>query len=355
VRRTPELTISGVRTPLLGTLNNLWNVLGARTLSTSGRQLFTIDSFRSTGRPLLSVLADPDSIFMRGLAKFRNRVVYANVVNDRSAVYYTTGISRTDPFANMNKVQINYVKGYEPVVIDSEAPVQPAHPQELPAFYKRIAGESRTLLRRLPMTLLLVILIPIGSAVFLLNSVVQTMRSRQRIRLHEEGNAGISLGGYRVPLMLQDVQSAVEDAYESMNAGQTQEYLPDGSEEMTESSEDSYHELSLVQTDKANEDNNVPLERPASEKSQGKKMVTFSRRSTLARSNSRQPDFPTLALTSAQFAMIKALEDIGFRRYPVYIHQVRHSHAAIIVRMPRKGFAEGTVVVKHWLENEFKI
>jgi hypothetical protein len=29
------------------------------------------------------VLADPDSIFMRGLAKFRNRVVYANVVNDR--------------------------------------------------------------------------------------------------------------------------------------------------------------------------------------------------------------------------------------------------------------------------------
>lgn len=32
----------GVRTPLLGIPGRLWNVLGARTLSTSGRQLFTV-------------------------------------------------------------------------------------------------------------------------------------------------------------------------------------------------------------------------------------------------------------------------------------------------------------------------
>src|SRR6266536_835368 len=179
----------------MGTLNNLWNVMGARTLSTSGRQLFTVDSFRNTGRPLLAVLADPDSIFLRGLAKFKNRVVYANVVNDRSAVYYTTGISRTDPFADLDAVQINYAKGYEPVIVDSDSPVQLAHPQELPAFYKRFAGGSQTFFRRLPMTLMLIFLIPIGSVVFLLNSVVQTVRSRQRIRLHEEGKAGISLGG----------------------------------------------------------------------------------------------------------------------------------------------------------------
>lgn len=45
---TPHL---GVRTPLLGFHNHLWNVLGARTLSMSGRQLFMIDSFRETGKP----------------------------------------------------------------------------------------------------------------------------------------------------------------------------------------------------------------------------------------------------------------------------------------------------------------
>ncbi|KAG7129083.1 Lipid droplet phospholipase 1 like protein [Verticillium longisporum] len=43
----------GVRTPLKGWHNHVWNVLGARTLSMSGRQLFTIDKFRDTGRPLL--------------------------------------------------------------------------------------------------------------------------------------------------------------------------------------------------------------------------------------------------------------------------------------------------------------
>jgi hypothetical protein len=335
----------------MGTFNHIWNVMGARTLSTSGRQLFTIDSFRNTGRPLLSILADPDSIFLRGLAKFKHRVVYANIVNDRSAVFYTTGISRTDPFADLNAVDINYVKGYEPVIIEPEAPVKLAPETELPAFYKRLAGRSHTLFKRIPLTLLLVILIPIGSIVFLVNSVIQTIRSRQRIRLHEEGKAGISLGGYRVPLMIQDVRSAVEDAFESMNAGQGHEYLPDGSEEMVDGVEDSVNESTQLRTD----EEQIPNEIPSSEKPDEDRVPRTPDKSVNRLSMSRRPEFPTLALTSAQFAMIKALDEIGFRRYPVYIHKVRHSHAAIIVRMPKKGFEEGEVVVRHWLENEFKI
>jgi len=53
--------------------------------------------------------------------------------------------------------------------------------------------------------------------------------------------------------------------------------------------------------------------------------------------------------------MIKALDDVGFRKYPVYIHKSSHSHAAMIVRTPRAAFEEGKVVIKHWLENEFDI
>jgi hypothetical protein len=45
---------------------------------------------------LLEILADPESIFIKGLAKFERRTLYTNIVNDRSAVYYTTGISKTD-------------------------------------------------------------------------------------------------------------------------------------------------------------------------------------------------------------------------------------------------------------------
>lgn len=54
----------GVRTPLKGIQNHMWNVLGARTVSMSGSQLFMVDSFRDTGKPLLGILADPESIFI---------------------------------------------------------------------------------------------------------------------------------------------------------------------------------------------------------------------------------------------------------------------------------------------------
>ena len=39
--------------------------MGARSLSASGRELFTIDNFRDTGRPLLELMADQDSIFIK--------------------------------------------------------------------------------------------------------------------------------------------------------------------------------------------------------------------------------------------------------------------------------------------------
>ncbi|CVL09362.1 related to lipase/serine esterase [Fusarium mangiferae] len=103
----------GVRTPLIGWLNNIWNVLGARTLSVSGHQLFTIDKFRDTGRPLLAVLADPDSIFISGLKKFKRRTLYSNIVNDRAVLHYISAITKHDPYADLDKVNLNYLKGYE--------------------------------------------------------------------------------------------------------------------------------------------------------------------------------------------------------------------------------------------------
>jgi hypothetical protein len=58
-----------------------------------------------------------------------------------------------------------------------------------------------------------------------------------------------------------------------------------------------------------------------------------------------------LALTPAQFKAIDVLDQLNWKKYAVHIHQVNHTHAAIIVRMNRKAFAEGKVVLKHWLEN----
>lgn len=236
----------GVRTPLKGIQNHMWNVLGARTVSMSGRQLFMIDSFRETGKPLLSILADPESIFIKALAQFKNRCLYANVANDRSTVFYTTGITAFDPFPDVENTNFNYVNGYEPVVIDSDMYTLPSAEgkESMPLHHSCTWGKMRRTVANLPFLLFLLFFTPVGSIFFLLNAIVQTLRSRQRIRLHEQGKSGVLLGSYRsFPLLVQDVQSAVEDVFENVNSSQDPDYLspigrPDSFETSQASKED---------------------------------------------------------------------------------------------------------------------
>ena len=321
---TPHL---GVRTPLLGVHNHLWNVLGGRALSMSGRQLFTIDSFRDTNRPILSVLADPDSIFIAALSQFKHRVLYANIINDRSAPYYTTCISTVDQFTNLEAIDINYLPAYTPNILDPVDPVKVKPPESQPSFYSRLVASSPTLLTRVPVFALIIAIIPVGAVIFLINSGVQSVRSQQRIKLHEAGKAGIGLGSYRIPLMVENARSAMEGAFENMSASQAQQYLPfDDSE---------------------NSDGNT---------SQTEKHRSETAPLMLKRTSSRHDDFPTLALTAEQFAMVQALDDVGFRKHRVHIHKNRHSHAAIIFRhQGRKGLDEGIVVARHWLNEEFEL
>lgn len=315
---TPHL---GVRTPLRGYTSHVWNVLGARTLSASGRQLFAIDEFRDTGRPILTVLADPDAIFIQALAQFKNRSLYANVVNDRTVTYYTAGISPTDPFIKPDEVEINYVPGYQNVIIDSSNPVSPKEQDRTPALVERLTASTRTVFTRLPLFAFLVAFIPIGTTLFLCNAAVQSFRSQQRIRLHEAGSAGIEAGRYRIPLMLNAARKEAEDMYENVNNGQEQEYLGLESEERR----------------------NPVADVEATAEAMTEATTEAKRSSALG--------FPVLALRQDQFEMIEALDKVGIKKYPVFIHKHRHSHAAIIVRMDKKSFDEGRCVVQHWLDN----
>ena len=325
----------GVRAPVLGVHHRVWNVLGSQTLSASGRQLFTIDIFRNTNRPLLSVLADPASIFMLALSQFKHRVLYANIINDRSAPYYTTCIVTTDPFVNLDQIDINHLPGYAPVVLDPANPVSLKSPESQPPLMTRIAESSHAILSRVPLFALLAVLIPIGSVVFLINSGVQTIRSQKRIRLHEEGKSGIGLGNYRIPLMVENARTTMESAFANINAGQRQQYLPSAADRTASSNP----------AESNNKDQNGSAEKPTSTH------PALRRKST----SSQSTEFPTLALTPEQFAMVKALDNVGFRKYRVHIQKVRHTHAAIIVRVQKKDFDEGKVVVRHWLEEEFEV
>jgi hypothetical protein len=312
------------------------NILGARILSASGRQLFSVDSFRDTEKPLLEVLGDPESIFIKGLAKFERRTLYANIANDRSAVYYTTGISKTDPFTHLDKVKITYLKGYEEVIVDPAAPVVPREPDALDmAFYGPFLKWCNSFVGSLPIILALMVVVPLGSVVFLINSGYQSLKSSRRIRLHENGLAGIQPGDYRVPLLIKGVQEAVEDAYENLNSSQDNEYLTVDAEGEIET-EGSYSAKS-----------DMP-------KSAGERQSTLVSGKS-EKDESPQQVFPTLALAPYQFRVIDTLDSLGWRKYPVHIQQLRHSHAAIIVRVQKPRYSEGYEVFRHWLDEEFII
>jgi hypothetical protein len=326
----------GVRAPLKGYKDQIFNVLGPKTLSASGRQMWLVDSFRDTGRPLLSVMADPDSIFITGLKKFRQRCVYANIVNDHSVLFYTSGLSKVDPFGDLENVNINYVEGYEDVIVDPDLhvlpPVEGRHGNTAARFWKKV----KPLGLWIPLSLLLVVLVPVASSIFFINAGIQTFRSSKRIRLHEVGENIERFGRYRVPVVVNAVEHAVEQAIENVTAIQEPAYLSNSDTEMSDAAPEKSPRSSVL--NKA--ENNVDAE------------SSSVRRSYITAESTHSP---TLALTNDQFGIIESLNAVGIRKYPVHIQKNRHSHAAIIVRVDKDGFREGKLVMKHWLDNEFVV
>ena len=167
--------------------------------------------------------------------------------------------------------------------------------------------------------------IPIGATAFLINAGIQSFRSQNRIKLHESGQAGVGLGSYRIPLMIENARIAIEGTEKDKP-----ELHPAGVDAISESESDSQEE-------------NSPKRRKSVRT--GLKRVPTS----------EQPKFPALNLSPEQLEMISNLDNVGWKKNAVHIHNVRHSHAAIVVRMQQKRFDEGKLVVKHWLEEEFEI
>ncbi|KAK6513539.1 hypothetical protein TWF281_005162 [Arthrobotrys megalospora] len=348
----------GVRTPKLGIHNHIWNVVGARTLSASGRQLFTIDRFRDTKRPLLAILADKDLAFWKALSSFKNKVLYANIINDRSTTFFTSGISKFDPYADLDMVEYKYLPGYGNVLIDDEAGIRLKPPPEaagetedplgaaaaaaIAEQKKKRGGVISTIqnfIRDLPFVALYTLLVPVGFCLFLMNAGIQTYSSSKRIRLHSQDLK------YNIPLMAEEVQEAMDVMVEGLNSVQTADHLPPRLED-----EESLSPRQRPSTSAVSPSSTVDNYTPSSSDdsiTEGKLRLE----QTLS-----MPEFPTLALAPHQFEMIDALDALGFKKFPVHIHKVKHSHAAIIVRNPKnEAFSEGKMVIKHWLDEQFEV
>jgi hypothetical protein len=286
-------------------------------LSESGRQLFTIDNFRDTGRPLLAVLADPKSIFMSGLRRFKQHTLFTNIVNDLSAVHYTTGISKTDPYVNLDQLELHFAEGCSEALLDPDHPFTVSPKLRGPTTFSSAGKAILNWIKKLPFLLAVVFIVPIGLAGFVINSGIQTILSSKRIRLHEKGLGGLNIADYRVPLWIKEMRDEVEHVFETLNSSQNQQFLT---------------------ADDDDDDENM-------DQDQRVRLVRERRQS--------MPSQPTLALAPCQFEMIDNLDTLKWRKYPVWIRKIRHSHAAMIVRRDAPGYEEGWTVLKHYATKDF--
>ncbi|KAL4942242.1 hypothetical protein BDV06DRAFT_165812 [Aspergillus oleicola] len=336
----------GVRAPVRGAQGFLFNNLGSRTVSVSGKQLFLTDTFRDSGKPMLSALAEPESIFVEALKRFKHRSVYGNVTNDRTTALYTTIFSGVDHFADLENLNVNYVEGYDSVIIDPDVYLLSSEEKQKPPLLHRVKESTRNFFKKLPFWLFFSFVLCVSVPIFLGYAVVQTFRSRERIRMHEESPGNI-FGRYRMPVAVRRVRTAVDEVFENAATRKDPDYI---SPSASPSDLDLESQQSPINKTKTLED--APTVMPPAENSTDP-ATGIPRAATdgTVRGERR----PTLALTPDQFSMIKSLNAVGFRKYPVYIHNHTHTHAAIVVRVDKPGFEEGHIVIKHWLDQEFKI
>lgn len=70
-----------------------------------GEQLQLVDDY-VYGKPILLVMSEPTGIFIHVLKKFKRRVVYSNVRNDRSVPFWTASFSDADPFRKLDAMDM---------------------------------------------------------------------------------------------------------------------------------------------------------------------------------------------------------------------------------------------------------
>lgn len=93
---TPHM---GCKKPSKSITSTIFNFVNGRLVSRSGEQLQLVDTFdKVNNKTILEVMSDPDQDYFKYLAKFKVRRTYANIANDRTVPYWTSGMELMDYF-----------------------------------------------------------------------------------------------------------------------------------------------------------------------------------------------------------------------------------------------------------------
>ncbi|SCU97108.1 LADA_0H04500g1_1 [Lachancea dasiensis] len=382
---------AGVYAPGKNFAVNLFNTVVPLVLGNTGKQMFLKDRGRfSNNLPLVLSMSLDNSVFYKALQEFKNMSLYANVINDKRTAWWTAGISRNDPFFEVDnrngEHRFSYVKGYAPTIVDTsrsikitkiedyndkieeEKQIHP-HPNAKvdPREFYFINYWIAKLCRWFMVFVNLVLIAPMWVIWFIISGIMETIKSTTRATRFVRGYSHHFISeiydcGSEEPGSDDAIEypSDVPNEYEL----QIQQSLNDQTETFIESvfsAIERKNTLSAVideteSGDITDTEDSFPVVRTTMKELESLSIEEIKERRPHA---GHMGDLPSLEnlhldLTPQQLQIIQSLNKFAWKKFPVYIRETMSTHACAIVRHDDPHFEEGKVVVRHWVTEVFE-
>ncbi|CDR38797.1 CYFA0S02e05886g1_1 [Cyberlindnera fabianii] len=392
----------GVLMPGTNISVRLFNWLVPNLLSQSGKQMFLKDTSGPRQEPLLSLMANPSSLFYKALQQFKYRSLYANAINDKRTSWWTAGISVVDPFmkidetSRLNNMDFKFVKGYDPIVIDANAKFKISN-KLVEKGDSPIIQTSNFWKRKFKWVIVavnLLLVAPLWVTWFIISGLLETYKSHLRIKGTLKDHHGIfaslcdwseteglfdssdaddidddavsTTGSIKAMEMLDRgidekfhdhtdaFMESVFDAISSKDAAESAKYQQydielEGQENDDTASEAVNHVPSTAQDTGLETDPLIPFV-----KTSINDMTNLEPALNLAE-NEVVKVF-TLGLSQPQVEIIKNLNALNWQKFPILIRHTTSTHSAAIVRnKDEKELYEGKVVIRHWLNEVLRL
>lgn len=407
----------GVYAPGKNIAVNLFNTIVPFVLGNSGKQMFLKDQVRSAGNlPLVYLMSMENSVFYKALQEFKYKALYANVINDKRTAWWTSGISKNDPFFGVDQFngvnRFSYIPGFEPIILDHSKPIRiskleqvtddgdvegfdlqlpqgkgedeekmvpPAAliPQRYEFFF--INYWCAKLGRWLMVLLNLLIIAPLWVIWFFVSGTMETMKSTLRVTKFFNQYSHQFIHDYfelshEQPLQEdsgeEDLSTVVTNDYEM----QIEQSLNDQADTLIESV---FNAIERKNTHTAIVDDADPdadegfgntesmVRGEHSIKTTIRELELYSVHEIISKKeslSSQQMAEESLSLlenfhlniTPRQLEIIDSLNKIHWKKFPIYIRNTTSTHACSIVRHKDPAFTEGEKIVNHWIQNVFE-
>ncbi|CCE64956.1 hypothetical protein TPHA_0J01340 [Tetrapisispora phaffii CBS 4417] len=296
----------------------IMTAVGSTLLGRSGKELFIRDS-----ETLLEKLSEGE--YIEALARFKHRLLFANVKNDRSVAFYTSFITDIDPFISTgNTVQYVYEDSFPPIKFKNHSipNVIELNKLDMQHKHKPTLDTDKYLRNNLTVILRVILVFTVFLPIMLtLNTLATIHRYWVTRKYRKIIESGIASKHVQSQIGSEDnIRSYIESTYESILIANDKE------EEVTDEQDSASN--GKITGNLLNSDNKT---KEVSWEQFIEKYSTFWKPGSSDNQISYLRNFEPLPLDDKRMKIISNLNQLTWIKIPVYIKAL-NSHGGIVAR-----------------------